>query len=344
LNSEAILGSLVPLDGCTIVKRTRQSPTETSWFRFTQIVCDILYKRFEQVTTAQLQEFHHTLCKEVIELPFSFKLRRSHLCEGVLHCRPGTSDVQTHKETLCRLDYRKLVEDIPKGEAVLVAEVGGNVGDTVAFFGMATEEHKASKIIVYECEASSLTMLERNVVQLTQARSWPQNKICIVGKAIVADCSPSVTLNVNRSVYNRYRSSTFKPTSNDSYKVVVQACNLLQELLRELQGGQYETLVLKVDIEGGELPLLDAAHVWMAELKKQVPTLRRIKMMLEYSLDVDPKISEWLRRYNLCREVFDTVTTRRKFKQEDSSKNHRTWNANNADLWICDWRRKNPNV
>ncbi len=90
--------------------------------------------------------------------------------------------------------------------------------------------------------------------------------------------------------------------------------------------------------------MLDTVQAWMAELENKVPSLRRIKMMLEYSLDVEPKISEWLRRRNLCQGVFDTVITKRKFGQQDSSKIHKAQNANNADLWICDWRRKTPNA
>ena len=164
----------------------------------------------------------------------------------------------------------------------------------------------------------------------------------MVPKAIVADRRKTCTLHVNKSVYNRYRSSTHKPTSKSYDEVQVEACNLLEELMRELQEEQYHTLALKIDIEGGEFPLLDTVKEWMAALKIQVPTLSRIKMMLEYSLDVEPEISKLLRRRNLCEDVFDTVTTKRKFLQRDSSKVHKAQSADNADLWLCDWKRKTP--
>ncbi len=42
--------------------------------------------------------------------------------------------------------------------------------------------------------------------------------------------------------------------------------------------------------------------------------------------------------------VFDTIKTQRNYKQEQSSMIHVAKNANNADIWICDWRRKSVSV
>ena len=74
-------------------------------------------------------------------------------------CRPATSDVQTYKAALDRLDYKPLTQDILFELGVLIADVGGNIGDTLAFACMATEKHKSTKLLVYECKETMITAL-----------------------------------------------------------------------------------------------------------------------------------------------------------------------------------------
>ena len=225
-------------------------------------------------------------------------------------------------------------------DKVLIADVGGNIGDTLAFFGCAFENHRVSKLLVFECEPSNIEMLIANTRQLAESRNWQDARIRLVEKAVVADGATRVTLHINKSVYNRYRDSTYSPTTKDTRPLTVNACNLLTELVGELHDSQYTVLLLKIDIEGAEFPLLDTILDWMTALQAETHGLQRIKLMLEYSLDQERKLAEWFRRRDLCCSVFDTVLTKRKYSQVDLMASHVSKNTNNADIWRCDWKRR----
>jgi len=158
-------------------------------------------------------------------------------------------------------------------------------------------------------------------------------QVGLIAKACFCDNRQESDFNVTESVYNNYRNSATHNTSKKFRRVTVDAVNILHEFATKAKGHTHA--YVKIDIEGGEFDIID-----------QLPTVRdifqeagvqKLFITLEYSLDLEPKLENWLFRLHLAHSTCDAVRSEqysslhsRISRGEEVFTPH---GANNADVW-----------
>lgn len=188
--------------------------------------------------------------------------------------RPDTSDERALIEVIEKTTYRRkgIGFDVEAGEHWL--DLGANIGAFALYCKLrgATAE-------CYEPQPDCFSILKKNV---------PYKGFTLAPAAVTLSKEAALTLYSSPRKGEHYRGTTFK---RNGYKQEQQVPNLYAGFLprREFSG-------VKMDIEGGEGPLLDAGLLPKCE-----------KLCLEYHTSVDDDLSHFFRRMWVLKKLFHNV-------------------------------------
>ena len=244
--------------------------------------------------------------------------------------RPGTSDVTTMESTIGRGEYGRLIADLPASCRPLIVDIGANIGDAAVFFLSATS-HLESRAVLVEPDEACFHVCHANVIK--NCVNWPQ--VTFVCKAAVMGPKRETDFWVNTSQYNRYRNSSHTAINIQSRKVTKPSCNLPELLSKALDEGDLDTVLLKIDIEGGEFQIIDQMPDLLRVIAKA--GIHQLRIMLEYTFDADRSLDAWRERRDQMGYYFNKVITKRKwpFIATVNSK-FSTKCPNQADLWYLE--------
>lgn len=192
--------------------------------------------------------------------------------------RPNTSDYKTFQEVIVKNTYERSYFKIESGERWL--DLGGNVG---AFTLQAIS--KGAKVDVYEPDPFNCKMIELNL----KANGFNAN---IHQKAVVSTEAKRMTMYVGNN-NNVWRNSLYRNWGNAKFSV---DCVHHSEVIND------SDLCCKMDIEGAEMPILEA-------MNEQAPR----KLVAEWSLDIDPSLSRYRKIVDRLKEIYQNVTHKKQF-------------------------------
>jgi FkbM family methyltransferase len=211
--------------------------------------------------------------------------------------------------------------------------VGANIGDTAVFLLSATS-HLESKAILVEPDEACCQICHANVMR--NCSNWPQ--VTVVCKAAVMTPKLETDFWANTSQYNRYRNSSHGAINKKSRKIKVPSCNLPELLSKALDGGDLDTVLLKIDIEGGEFQIIDHMPDLLRVMAKA--GILQVRIMLEYTFDADRSLDAWRERRDQMEYYFNTVVTRRTYQFiETVGSQFDTRCPNQADMWYLEANR-----
>lgn len=167
--------------------------------------------------------------------------------------REGTSDKKTFEEVIVRNVYEKRDFKINKGEHWI--DLGGNVG---AFSVNAI--NKGATVDIYEPDPFNCKQIEKNL-----KLNGFEGSATIHNKAVVATEDKKLTMFVGNNM-QVWRNSLYKNWGNQKFTV---DCIHFREVFKD------ESHCCKMDIEGAEMPILEAMDIWPE------------KMVFEWSFDID---------------------------------------------------------
>ena len=172
------------------------------------------------------------------------------------YAREKTSDEKTFDEVIVRNVYEKQYFKIKTGEHWI--DLGGNVG---AFALNAIS--KGATVDIYEPDPFNCKMIEKNL-KLNNMNANIHNL------AVVANDMKKMTMYVGNNM-QVWRNSLYKNWGNQKFTV---KCINFNEVIKENH-------CVKMDIEGAEMPILEAM------------TVMPKKMVFEWSFDIDASITRY---------------------------------------------------
>ena len=163
------------------------------------------------------------------------------LTGGMVFLRPGTTDQNAYDQVFLDREY-----DLDLGEPENIIDAGAHIGMAAVFFA---SRYPKAKVVAIEPEPSNYEVLSRNArecgnIHTVQAGLW------------------------NRKTHLRIEDSS---VDTWSFRVVEDASGngipalSLQDIMRE--HGLERIDVLKLDIEGSEVEVLNNAQPWIATVK-----------------------------------------------------------------------------
>jgi len=251
--------------------------------------------------------------------------------------RRGTSDVQSCGEVFDRRDYKSLFEtiDATTSKDIIVFDLGGYIGDT-GLWALATLRNcrMPLKLVVYEPDEDNMTLCRTN---FAQNKAWLDEMGAqreLVRAAALTNDAPQAQFNRNKSAYNNYRhSATHKVVGeNNTEVVIVPARNFFQDVAQELARHKFAHVFIKIDIEGGEFPIIDNMEHVVRICEEN--GAHQLVCVIEYSLDLERCLDLYRQRLRKMRHIFDEVKAKRAYLEERTDV--KMWPkkcANNADIW-----------
>lgn len=204
--------------------------------------------------------------------------------------RENTSDLKTFEEVIGRDTYRKKGMTIEKGETWI--DCGGNVG---AFTLLACSQ--GAKVTVYEPDPHNCKMIELNL-------ALNGFKADIVCAGLIHNDQKRANLYVGNNG-NVWRNSLFKNWNGKGLKVDLVN---FDEVVPD-------GVCVKMDIEGAEMPILEATN---RKFKK---------LVFEWSFDIDPSLPRF---WNIIEKL-------QKTQKVASIGNTAKFETRDYDTWQQSW-------
>lgn len=202
----------------------------------------------------------------------------------VIHIRKNTTDATVIKEVLTTTGtYQNRNVPLVVEPTDVWLDLGANIG---CFSLLALS--RGARVVAVEPEKENVELLTTNL-----NRNF-QTGFDIVPKAVSTE-SRQVNFFLCRTPYNKYRHSMHLDYKRECIRVPAVA-------LADLLHSYPDVNSIKIDIEGEEIPLLEALT------KEQVQNVH--KLVFEYSFDVDTSIKRFKNIIAHLETLFDTVVYR----------------------------------